>query len=230
MLRCHPLDDKQPRIRSHRHPTIAQNLDTVSVVPVVQHALQQIGVGAVRYRLEETPGSNRTSFSHSRRRKSLCGQSGCVRKVEQHAPHSRVCRQNRYQQFTDAATHVDDPLNAGKINHLRDRRRNVLGELGKSTGRRLFDGAVQGGAQALARSSAAIAPGQLADLAALNPSHPALAARKGDALLDSWLFSGDGRCVQAVWVAGRKVVAGGRHTQRDAIAARFLKTMHGLLA
>ena len=113
---------------------------------------------------------------------------------------------------------------------LRDRGRNVLGEPGKSTGRRLFDGAVQGGAQALSRASAAIAPGQLADLVSLNPNHATLAARTGDSLLDSWLFAGDGRCVQSVWVAGRQVVAEGRHTQRDAIAARFAKVMTGLLA
>ena len=113
---------------------------------------------------------------------------------------------------------------------LRDRARNVLGEPGKSTGRRLFDGAVQGGAQALSRSSAAIAPGQLADIVALDPNHPALAGRTGDRLLDSWLFSGDGHCVHSVWVAGRQVVAAGRHVQREIIAARFAATMSNLIA
>ena len=54
--------------------------------------------------------------------------------------------------------------------------------------------------------------------------------RSGDRLLDSWIFSGDGRCVDAVWVAGRKVVSDGRHATRDAIAARFAATMRRVLA
>ena len=108
---------------------------------------------------------------------------------------------------------------------LRDRHRNVLGEPGKSTGRRLFDGAVRGGAQALARPGKGLAAGQLADILALAPHHPALTARTGDQLLDCWLFAGDGRCVQSVWVAGRQVVADGRHIHRDNVAMRFAKTM-----
>ena len=112
---------------------------------------------------------------------------------------------------------------------LRDRRRNVLGLTGKSTGARLYGEALRGGAQALARTCGALAEGQLADIIALDANSPVLAGRSGDRLIDSWVFAGDGRCVDAVWVAGKQVVAEGRHTAREAVAARFRKAMQRLL-
>ena len=112
---------------------------------------------------------------------------------------------------------------------LRDRRRNVLGVPGKSTGARLYGDALRGGAQALARPCGALAEGQLADIVALDARHPVLAGRSADRLIDSWMFAGDGRCVEAVWVAGKQFVAEGRHMARDAVAARYAKTMHQLL-
>jgi formiminoglutamate deiminase len=111
---------------------------------------------------------------------------------------------------------------------LRDRARNVLGRDSASTGRLLYGEALSGGAQALQRKAGRIAAGQIADLIALDADHPVLAGRTGDRLLDSWLFSGDRTCIDSVWVAGRKVVSGGRHTARDAIAPRFMAAMRRL--
>ncbi len=111
---------------------------------------------------------------------------------------------------------------------LRDRARNVLGGDGLSTGRRLYGDALAGGAQALARTTGALATGRIADIIALDPDHPVLVGRSGDRLLDSWLFSGDRTCVESVWVAGRKVVSEGRHVARTAIAPRFAAAMRRL--
>ena len=51
----------------------------------------------------------------------------------------------------------------------------------------------------------------------------------GDAI-DRWLFSGNRNLVRETWVGGRRVVANGRHVQRDAIEARYRATMAELLA
>lgn len=104
---------------------------------------------------------------------------------------------------------------------LRDRARNVFAAEGASSGRFLYQRAVAGGAQALARPAPAIAVGALADIVNLDTSHPALVGRRHDALLDSFVFSADRSAVANVYVAGREVVSGGRHVRREAIYRRF---------
>jgi formimidoylglutamate deiminase len=113
---------------------------------------------------------------------------------------------------------------------LRDRRRNVLGRPGQSTGGLLFRNAQCGGLKALGRDSGGLQEGRIADIVALDAEHPALVGRPGDRLLDSWIFAGDGRCVDAVWVAGVQVVGSGRHVRRDAIASTFKSKMKRLLS
>ncbi|WP_135467055.1 formimidoylglutamate deiminase [Crenalkalicoccus roseus] len=97
-------------------------------------------------------------------------------------------------------------------------------------GRLLVEAALAGGAQAAGRPLGAIAPGMRCDLVALDPEHPALVGRGGDALLDAWVFSGQGNPVQEVVCGGRRVVAAGRHARREEVAAAFRRTMRGLLA
>lgn len=104
---------------------------------------------------------------------------------------------------------------------LRDQARAVLATPDQSCGRVLFDQAALSGAQAVGRSAGAIAPGRLADLVALKGDAPDLAGRSGDAILDSFVFCGDGRLVDQVWSAGRAVVTGGRHIRREAVLARY---------
>jgi len=113
---------------------------------------------------------------------------------------------------------------------LRDRRRNVLGTARQSTGARLYRAALGGGVLALGRPAGRLEPGAVADIVALDPNHAALAGRREDQLIDSWLFAGDGRCVQDVWVAGRQVVAGGRHVNRTDVARTFQVTLKRLLS
>lgn len=112
---------------------------------------------------------------------------------------------------------------------LAHRGRNLLAEEGRSTARRLFDATATGGAQALGVAGG-IAPDAPADLISLDPDHPALVARAGDALLDSWVFAARAGAIDCVWQAGKKRVAGGRHVHADAIAGRYRETVAQLLA
>jgi formimidoylglutamate deiminase len=57
-----------------------------------------------------------------------------------------------------------------------------------------------------------------------------LAGLVGDGLLDAWIFAGDDRLVSDVWAAGRHVVKDGAHIAREAVSARFNKTMARLRA
>jgi formimidoylglutamate deiminase len=97
-------------------------------------------------------------------------------------------------------------------------------------GRTLLGGALAGGAQASGRPLGAIAPGMRADLVELDPEHPILVGRQGDALLDGWVFSGQGNPVRTVICGGRAVVEAGRHVDALAIREQFSRTMRRLLA
>lgn len=112
---------------------------------------------------------------------------------------------------------------------LRDEKRNRLGPLGGSTGRHLYDCARRGGAQALGRPTGALAAGQAADIVVLDETHPALAGRRDDQLIDAWVFAAGDGAVRDVYAGGRRVVAEGRHLGRDAIRSRFTAAMHRLL-
>lgn len=109
------------------------------------------------------------------------------------------------------------------------RKRNVLAGA-KSSGRTLFDAAYKGGSRALAAESGGLAAGAPADFFALNPGHPTLAGRQGDAILDSWIFAGGPALIEAVWRGGKKLVEGGRHIRRDAAVRRFAATLSRLLS
>ena len=112
---------------------------------------------------------------------------------------------------------------------LAHRARNVLAVAGGSTGRALFDAALDGGSAALGAGPAGIVAGASADFVSLDPNHPTLAGKTGDAILDAWIFA-NGTSVDCVWVHGRKQVSGGRHARREAIADRFRKVMTALSA
>lgn len=98
-----------------------------------------------------------------------------------------------------------------------------------SVGGRLFRATGEGGAQALG-ATFGIAEGTPADIVTLDADHPALIERKGDRLLDGWIFGANRPAVESVWRAGKPVVQGGRHVARDAVAADYRKTLAKLLA
>ena len=118
---------------------------------------------------------------------------------------------------------------------LRDLARNVMvaGEDGTaegSVGRTLYCGAARGGAQALGRDAGEIAVGRLADLVAIDSTHPTLCALTRAQILDGLVFAAKGGVVTDVWSAGRHAVTGGRHGARDAIVAEYRKAVAGVLA
>ena len=119
---------------------------------------------------------------------------------------------------------------------LAARSRNLLAPReGASVGASLFAGALAGGAQALGVKALGAAPGGLrvgamADIVALDAEHPSLAERRGDDLLDAWIFAAGREAVSSVWGAGEQVVADGRHRHAGPIAARYRATLRRLLA
>ncbi|MBV8744525.1 MAG: formimidoylglutamate deiminase [Xanthobacteraceae bacterium] len=109
---------------------------------------------------------------------------------------------------------------------LRQRARNVLAlREGESVGRRVYEDALAGGAQALGRAIGSIKPGQRADIVVLDADHPDLAGNSGDVWLDKYIFVAGRRLVRTVFVGGLKVVDAGAHKSRAAIADRYRRTM-----
>ncbi|THD81355.1 formimidoylglutamate deiminase [Aliigemmobacter aestuarii] len=113
---------------------------------------------------------------------------------------------------------------------LRDHSRAALATADLSTGRRLFQAAAMGGAQAAGRDSGRIEPGLWGDLLALDMTHPDLEGLRGDTVLDAFAFAGDSAMVAEVWAAGRHMVTGGRHIRREAITAAYRHAVRSLRA
>ena len=109
----------------------------------------------------------------------------------------------------------------------RERNVTATGDA-PSTGARLYRAALVGGAQALSRPIAAVAVGKRADLVVLDTTHPVLAAREADDLVDSWIFSGNANAIRDVMVGGAWVVRDGRHAEEEAIADTYRRTVAGL--
>ena len=111
---------------------------------------------------------------------------------------------------------------------LQERGRAIFATQGVSTGRRLYDMVLAGGAQAAGRATGALQPGKLADLVSLDGDSLHFAGRDGDQLLDAFIFAADDRVVQNVWSAGRRVVVEGRHIRHDAIVGRYRNVLDRL--
>jgi formiminoglutamate deiminase len=111
---------------------------------------------------------------------------------------------------------------------LSHRARNVLASAeGQSTGRTLFDAALEGGAQALGLSATGLREGAGADIVSLDAMDASLAGRRGDIVIDSWMFAGAG--IDCVWRHGRKLVEGGRHVAREGIRERYCRVIKRLM-
>lgn len=108
---------------------------------------------------------------------------------------------------------------------LHHKIRNAVADTNSSTGRTLFDGALRGGAQALA-CDVGIKAGVTANLVSLNTDD--VSYLRGDHLLDAWIFGGIVKPAD-VWVRGIKQVRDGAHIQRKSISNEFQKVMGKLL-
>lgn len=114
---------------------------------------------------------------------------------------------------------------------LVHRSRNLAASRpGTSTGRRLVELALAGGARAAGCDTGRIEPGARADLVILDADHPALVGRQGDEILDAWIFSGEDTPVRDVMVGGTWVVEDGRHVRQDEVAERYRAAARRLLA
>lgn len=113
---------------------------------------------------------------------------------------------------------------------LRDRERTVLVQQAGSVGHALYTGAAEGGAQALSRDAGQIAVGKLADMVAIDRTHPTLCALTDDQLLDGLCFAAHDGVVTDLWSAGRHMVRQGRHVNRDQIISAYRVGIADLLS
>ncbi|MCF7221248.1 formimidoylglutamate deiminase [Marilutibacter chinensis] len=105
---------------------------------------------------------------------------------------------------------------------LVTRRRNItVGAETPSVGDALMRGVAASAASASGHAIGLLAAGQAADAVVLDGAAAQLTGATVDDLLDRWIFSGNRNLVDEVYVAGRRVVDGGRHRDRDAIATRY---------
>jgi len=80
---------------------------------------------------------------------------------------------------------------------------------GSGLGAPLWRRACEGGAAALAQAVGRIEPGAWADLVSLDPGESVLQGPdEPDAVLDALVTGGDSRCIDAVWVGGRRIEHG----------------------
>jgi len=112
---------------------------------------------------------------------------------------------------------------------LLHRARNALARDELSTGRALFEDASRGGAVALDSQAGRLEVGRSGDIVSLNLNHPAMLARSGDSLLDTWILATREPLVDCVWRAGRPLVRGGHHKARLAVRERYERTLNRLL-
>jgi formimidoylglutamate deiminase len=113
---------------------------------------------------------------------------------------------------------------------LTSNRRNALIQGNcRSTGRSLYQTAARGGAQALGCPTGLVV-GAPADIVSLRSDHIAFVGRRGDHILDSFIFAAGAQAVDCVWRRGERVVSQGRHRRREEIERQFRNTLPGLIA
>jgi formimidoylglutamate deiminase len=109
---------------------------------------------------------------------------------------------------------------------LQHQRRNVaVSHTQRRVGEFLWQGALQGGAQASGRKVGALAAGMRADLLVLDSDHPNLDGTAPEDVLGAFVFAGNDNLVRDVLAGGRWVVRAGRHVDQDAIARRYKQAL-----
>lgn len=111
---------------------------------------------------------------------------------------------------------------------LRDGTRAALASTDFSTGRRMFEEILRGGAQATGRKTGRLEAGFWADMLTLDTDNAHMWVRSGDTALDSWIFAADDRLVTDVWSAGRHMVKNGEHIAQAGIIAAYKRTIDDL--
>ncbi|HEY5849571.1 MAG TPA: formimidoylglutamate deiminase [Lysobacter sp.] len=114
---------------------------------------------------------------------------------------------------------------------LITRHRNIaVRPASPSVGETLLTDVCASARQSTGHAIGRLAAGEFADAVVLDSDAPQLfGLAPGDAV-DRWIFSGNRNLVRDVHVGGRRVVEGGHHLHRGAIAARYRAAMAQLLA
>jgi formimidoylglutamate deiminase len=119
-------------------------------------------------------------------------------------------------------------LEYGQRLHTR-RRNRITGAVSAAVGTTLWLEACAGGAQALGQPMGELAPGKRADWLVLDPQHPDLHGHAMDSITNAMLFAAAGPVIDEVWVAGKVLVRGGRHPQREAALAGWRECLTRLM-
>jgi len=108
---------------------------------------------------------------------------------------------------------------------LQHRQRNIAVDYGEtSTGALLYGHAVKEGVVACGQ------PKSAEDILVLDAAAPALMTATDKDLHDRFVFAGNRNLVKETWVAGKRVVADGRHGMRDKVAADYREALRTLLS
>ena len=111
---------------------------------------------------------------------------------------------------------------------LLNKKRAVISNQKKSTGRKLFDDCLEGGARALQINNGKIQKGFNADLISLTNTNNELDGLEDDKILDYWIFSSRENNVQKLWNKGKCLVENGKHLNFDDIQSNYRKTIKNL--
>ena len=95
-----------------------------------------------------------------------------------------------------------------------------------SVGRTLYQGALEGGAQASGRNTGKLAVGYQADWLVLDPSNPAMFSKTNDQILDAMIFASNSNPVKDVMVSGKWQIKDGFHPMQE----QSLQDYQGVLA
>ena len=107
---------------------------------------------------------------------------------------------------------------------LATRHRNIaVGRESSSVGETLLRGVLNSARQSTGQEGDG-------DYVVLDTDAPIFAGVEPGDVIDRWIFSGNRNAVQEVHVAGKRVVADGRHPDREPISARYRHTLKALLA
>jgi formimidoylglutamate deiminase len=115
---------------------------------------------------------------------------------------------------------------------LTRQQRNVLAtEAAPDVAERLYQQAVDGGAQASGRAIAGLAPGQQADFVVLDGASASLGGLMPAQALSAHIFSHRYAAdIDEVWTAGKRRIAQGQHAQADTARRDFISARTDLLA
>ena len=123
------LDHEQARLGAHRRAAAAQDREAPFVVPVVDDALDDVGVGARRHRLEEVAAHELEPAEQALFFGKLAAPSLAVRQIEDLALQLWILGEDRHEQRAVSAAHVHNRAHAREVEGARHRARVAAGEL-----------------------------------------------------------------------------------------------------